>query len=199
MIASQTSIRDFRTWNKDLGVAIVLAIALVAAFVLSQFVVNRTKTFQDADAPFRFEYPARWTDAESLQDVLLKVEDPTTPSAYKSLLTVEARDLDPSAPPTMQQLVDRRVEQRSALTAYHFISDRDTTVAGVPAKELQYSYVVQPIDTPRRASLPVVVIAREYIIKTETRTYYMTLAAPENDFERASARFDGILNSVKFQ
>lgn len=199
MTVSTPTIRPFRTWNKDLGVAIVVVVALALGFLISQIVMNRTKTFQESDSPFRFEYPARWASAESLQDVLLKVEDHIAASPFKTSLTVEARELDPSAPPSMQTLVDRRVEQRGALTAYHFISNRETTVAGAPAQELVYSYVVQPNDTPRRASLPVVVIAREYIVMTPTRAYYITLAAPENEYERASQQMDGILRSVKLQ
>lgn len=199
MSATQADIRTFRTWNKDVGVAIVVAIALLLGYVLSQVVIHRTKTFQDSDSPFQLAYPAQWTNAESLQQVLLKLEDPTAASTFKTALTVEARDLDPSAPPTMQTLVDRRVEQRSALTAYHFLSNRETTVAGAPAQELMYSYVVQPIDTPRRASLPVVVVARDYIILTPTRAYYVTITAAESEFERARARMDQILQSVKLQ
>lgn len=199
MTATNPSIRSFRTRNKDIGVAIVVLIALALGYLLSQVVINRTKTYQEPDSPFSLQYPAGWTDAESLQEVLLKVENPVADSAFKTSLTVETRELDPSAPPTMQQLIDRRVEQRSALTGYHFIANRETTVAGAPAQELQYTYVVQPIDTPRRVSLPVVVIARDYILQTPTRTYYITLAAPENEFERASQRMDAILQSVKLQ
>ncbi len=199
MSVSTPSIHEFRTWNKDLGVALVVVISLALGFALSQVVINRSKMYQEPDSPFRLEYPARWTNAESFQDVLLKIEDPAANSAFKTTLTVETRELDPSAPPTMQQLVDRRVEQRGALTAYHFISERDTTVAGAVAKELQYTYVVQPIDTPRRAALPVVVIARDFIVLTPTRSYYFTLAASEDDFDSASARMDAILASVKLQ
>lgn len=199
MSAQLPTIHVFHTRNKDLGVALVVLLALAAGFIISQVVINRSKLFQEADAPFQLEYPARWTDAQSLQEVLLKVEDPAADSAFKTSLTVETRELDPSAPPNMQQLIDRRVEQRSALTAYHFLSQRETTIAGAPAQELQYTYVVQPIDTPRRASLPVVVVARDYIILTATRIYYITLAAPENESETAGARMDRILASVKLQ
>ncbi len=199
MSVSNPTIHTFVTWKKDLGVALVVAVALTLGFLLSQIVIHRTKTFQETDSPFQFNYPARWTNAESLQDVLLKLEDPAAASSFKTTLTVEARDLDPSAPPTMQQLVDRRVAQRSALTAYHFLANNETTVGGAPAQELRYSYVVQPIDTPRRASLPVVVLARDYIILTPTRTYYLTLAASQQDFDRASQRMDEILQSVKLQ
>src|SRR5437764_14345749 len=123
MSAIQPTIRLFQTWKKDLGVAIVVLVALALALLMSQSVINRTKTFQAADGPFSIQYPANWTNSESLQQVLLKVENPTTDSAYKTSLTVEARDLDPSAPPAMQTVIDRRVGQRSGLTAYHFISN----------------------------------------------------------------------------
>ena len=53
MSAIQPDIRTFRTWNKDVGVAIVVAIALVLGYVLSQVVINRTKTFQESDSPFQ--------------------------------------------------------------------------------------------------------------------------------------------------
>src|SRR5258708_762752 len=144
MSATQPTIRAFRTWNKDLGVAIAVVVALVLAYGMSQLITHRTKIFQASDAPFRIAYPAGWNDAQSLQPVLLKVENPATASAFKTVLTVDAADLDPSAPPTMQTLIDRRVAQRSALTAYHFISNTPTTVGGVSAQELQYTYVVQP-------------------------------------------------------
>lgn len=199
MTASTQSLHEFQTWKKDLGVALVVLAALALGYLLSQVVINRTKTYHEPDSAFSLEYPASWTDAESLQDVLLKIENPAAASAYKTNFTAETRELDPSAPPTMQQLVDRRVEQKGALTAYHFISERDTSVAGAPAKELTYTYAVQPIDAPRRASLPVVVVARDYIVLTPTRTYYLTLVAPATELERANARMDAILQSVKIQ
>ncbi|MDL1896510.1 DUF1795 domain-containing protein [Anaerolineae bacterium CFX7] len=199
MSTAPSSTHTFRTWNKDVGVAVVVCIALALGYLLMQVVVNRTQTYQEPNSPFQIEYPKTWTNAESLQEVLLKVEDPAADSAFKTTLTVEARDLDPSAPPTLQTLVDRRVQQRSALTAYHFIANNATQVNGVPAQELQYTYVVQPIDTPRRVALPVVVVARDYIALTPTRSYYLTLAAPENEAARANEIMDRILQSVKLQ
>ena len=99
------SVREFQTLNKDIGVTIVVVVALALGYLLSQFVINDTKVYQEPSTPFQLQYPARWTNAESLQEVLLKVEDPTAVSAYKTSLTVEARDLDPTAPPTMQQSI----------------------------------------------------------------------------------------------
>jgi hypothetical protein len=99
--------------------------------------------------------------ADTLQDVMLKVENPTTGSVYKTNLVVEARDLDPQNPPTLQEFVDRRVTQKGSLTGYHFISEQDDTVDAQKARQIVYTYVVQPIDQPRRVALPVVVVARE--------------------------------------
>jgi hypothetical protein len=144
-------------------------------------------------------YPASWGFAESLQDVLLKVENPFTDSAYKSTITVESRELDPASPPTLQTLIDRRVEQHIGLTGYHFLTNADATVGGAPGARIEYAYVVQPLDEPRRASLPVVVQAREYIVVGNDRTYYVTLTAPENAFEEASAQFERTIQTVQLQ
>ena len=63
-------------------------------------------------------------------------------------------------------------------------------------EQIVYAYVVQPNDQPRRVSLPVVVVAREYIIVGKDRVYYLTVAAPEKEFEAASAQLDDILKTV---
>ena len=188
-----------RMLPKDLGVAIIVLVALALGLALRAAVERRVTQFQDPDSPFRMSYPASWGFAESIQDVLLKVENPYTDSAFKSAITVESRELDPASPPTLQTLIDRRVDQRSGLTGYHFLSNADATVGGATAARIEYAYVVQPIDEPRRASLPVVVQAREYIVPGKDRTYYVTLTAPENAFEEASVQFERTIQTVQLQ
>jgi len=114
-------------------------------------------------------------------------------------MTIESRELDPASPPTLQDLVDRRVEQRSGLTGYHFLANADATVGGAKSARIEYAYVVQPNDEPRRASRPVVVQAREYIVVGPDRTYYISLSAPENAFEEASALFERTIKTVQLQ
>jgi hypothetical protein len=184
---------------KDIGVAVVVLVALALGWLLRMQVEERTVTYQEPDSPFRIAYPATWTSAESLQDVLLKVENPQTDSAFKTALTVERRDLDPTSPPTLQTLVDRRIVQRSALTAYYFLGDDEVTLDGARGARLQYAYVVQPIETPRRAALPVVVQASEYIVVAQDRTYYIALVAPEHEYAAARARFERLLQTVRVQ
>lgn len=197
MIQTETgTIYGQRFLRKDVGVAIVVCVALALGLLLRLQATNRTTTFKDNDTGFALTYPATWGNAESLQAVLLKVEDPRTASAYKTNLTVESRDLDPQNPPTLQQLVDRRVAQRGALTAYHFLSNSPATVGGAKAERIEYAFTVQPIDQPRRASLPVVVHALEYIVVGKTSVFYITLAAPEDEFEKARAQMDQIVQTV---
>jgi hypothetical protein len=182
--------------GKDLGVAIVVIVALSLGWLLREVTLNRTSVFQDSATGLSLQFPAAWGTVDSLQDVLLKVENPFTDSAYKTNLIVEARELDPQNPPTLQEFVDRRVTQKSNLTGYHFISEQEAAVDGEKARQLVYTYVVQPNDQPRRVSLPVVVVAREYIVAGKDRVYYLTVAAPEKDFPTASAQLDNILKTA---
>ena len=155
--------------GKDLGVAAVVIVALLLGWLLRSYTLSRTVAFQDSDSGLSLHYPAVWGVSDSLQDVALKVEDPFTDSAYKTNLTVETRELDPRNPPTLQEFVDRRVTQKGNLTGYHFIGEQDTTVDGEKARQITYAYTVQPIDQPRRVSLPVVVVAREGLRLKVTR------------------------------
>jgi hypothetical protein len=194
-----TTVYDVRYLRKDIGVAIVVVLALALGWLLRAQVTSRTTVFYDKDTSFSIAYPATWGGVETLQDLLLKVEDPQTNSAFKTNLSVETRALDPANPPTLEQLGDRRIAQRGALTAYHFLSSDPAIVAGAKALRQEYAYVVQTIDQPRRASLPVVVQAIEYIVVGKENVFYITLAAPESDFADASNRMNQIIQSVRVQ
>ena len=188
-----------RMWPKDLGVGLVVLLALGLGLLLCYQVEGASREFRDQDSPFRISYPASWVGAEAPEDGLLRVEDPRTDSAFKTTLTVESRLLDPAAPPTLQTLVDQRVAEQGALTAYRLLSNADATVDGARGARIDYGYVVQPIDAPRRASLPVVVQAREYVVVVQDRVYYIAVAAPQHEYEEAQARFERIVERVNVQ
>lgn len=188
-----------RTLPKDIGVAVVVLAALSLGLLLRLSIEGSTKAYQAVDRNFSMSYPASWRTTDVTNTVILKVENPQVASAYKTNVTVEVRLLDPSSPPTLQEFVDRRVAQRSGLTGYHFLSSGETTVGGARAAQIEYAFVAQPIDAPRRAALPVVVRSREYIVVTKERVYFITLAAPESDFDRAGEQFDNMLQTVKAQ
>ena len=198
MIQTETgNVYSVRWWRKDIGVVIVVLIALALGMILRMQTTTRTTVFTDRDTRFSIAYPATWGSVESLSSALLRVQDPQTNSAFKTSLTVESRDLDPASPPTLQDLVDRRVAQRGTLTGYHFLSSDAATVGGAKAMRQEYAYTVQPNDQPRRASLPVVAHAIEYIVVAKDSVFYITLAAPEIDFVSARNKFDQILQTVQ--
>ncbi len=192
-------IREFRTLPKDIGVALVVLVALALGLVLRSTLESRTTTFQDKNTPLSISYPATWSNVAANKNLLLDVEDPRSAGAFKTELQVDARGLDLSSPPTLQQLVDRRVQENSKLTAYHLIATGEDTVGGARANRLEYAYVVQPIDQPRRASLPVVVHAVNYVVVTRDNVFYITLNAPEQEFADANAQLSQILRTVKVQ
>jgi len=200
----QQNVDDQAHWRvrmlpKDLGVALVVLVALGLALLLRGQVEGSMRQFQATDTPLRLAYPATWRNASSLQDVLLKVENPLTRATFKTTLTVESRELDPAAVPPLQELVNRRIEQRSSLIGYHFLASNPARVDEMDAMQIEYAYVVQPIDEPRRPSLPVVVHAREYVIGAGERSYYITLAAPADEFAGASATLDQIIGSARLR
>jgi hypothetical protein len=184
---------------KDLGVALIAALCLLGGWLLMQSTTGRTQSFQSDVVPLRFSYPAGWVQVQGAENMLLVVANPATPSAFKTTISVENRPIDPASPPTLQTLLDRRVEQRGQLIGYHFLRDGEAEVGGARALVSDYAYVTQPIDEARRAALPVVVEAREYIIVAEDQSYYVTLAAPEASFAEASRAFDTLIASLQVQ
>jgi hypothetical protein len=193
-----TKVWPLRTLPKDVGVGVVVAVALLLGLLLRTQALG-TRTFNSADTGFGISYPANWRTVTGNDGALLNIEDPLANSAYKTNVTIQSRELDPSSPPTLQELVDRRIVENGSLLGYHLLDSTETNVAGSRAMQLEYAYVVQPIDTPRSASTPVVVHCREYVVVAGNRTYYMTLAAPESDFSKASGQFDRMIGTAKLQ
>lgn len=183
----------------DLGVALVVLVALGLGALLRFQVEGDTRQFQEPDGPFRIAYPANWIATDPAAGELLRVENPRTVSTFKTTLSVENQLIDPSSPPTLQTLVDRRVAGRDTLTAYRLLTNEEATVDGARAARIEYAYVAQPIDAPGRVALPVVVRCREYIVVGQDRTYYITLAAPQEEFAEASRRFDRMIEGARIE
>jgi len=197
--SARQRVYTLRLWPKDLGVALVTIAALAFALLLRQDVVGATRTYQADGSPFSLPYPATWNRAAPPDGVLLRVENPRAASTFKTAVTVEERELDPAAPPTVQALADRRIEQGRELLAYRLLGTDETTVVGERGMRLDYAYVVQPLDAPQLASPPVVVRARQYIVITANRAYYLTLDAPEGEFAAADGVFARMLEEVKIR
>ena len=188
-----------RTLPQGYGVAIVVLVALALGLLLRWSAEGSTRAYQSADGRFSMAYPASWRTNDVTDTVALRVENPQAELGLQNKRHGQTRELDTTAPPTLQELIDRRVQQRGSMTGYHFLSSTERTVSGERAAEIDYAFIAQPIDTPRRAALPVVARSREYIVLTKDRVYYVTLAAPDSDFNRANSQFDTMLQTVKVQ
>lgn len=200
-VVARRPYQPVRMLPQDLGVALVVLLALTLGGLLRVRVDGNTAVYQDQNSPLRLSYPAHWISAAAAPapDGPWQAQDPRTASAFKTTLTAESRELDPGNPPTLQMLIDRRIAQQGESLGYRLLSNTEATVGGAKAARLDYAYVVQPIDAPRRYALPVVVQAREYIVVARDRTYYITLAAPQDEFADAAARFDQIIEKARVQ
>ncbi len=183
--------------RQDVAIAVLVIVALALGGLLRLRVDGATALYQENDAPFRLAYPATWSVVEPPAGMLFSAEDPRADSPFKTTLTVERRDIDTAAPPTLQTQVDRRIAQRGELTAYTLLSNDEATVDGTRGARLDYAYAAQPIEGPRRSAVPVVVRAREYVVVAADRVYYLTLAAPESEADDAFARFDRMIEEAK--
>lgn len=188
-----------RMLPKDLGVVITLLIAFAFALLLRVQSQSQATTFAAQDLPFQIDYPSTWMETSSLQDALLKVQDPLSSSTFKTTLLVESRDLDPSAAITLNDLVNRRIEERSTQTGYHLMDTEEIKIDGADAQYVDYAYIVQPIDEPRRPSLPIVVSARDYVIIAGDISYYVTTLVDANQADQTSGSFDQIINSIRLR
>lgn len=183
--------------RQDVALALLVLLALALGGLLRLRVDDATALFRENDSPFRLAYPATWSVVEPPAGMLFSAEDPRADSAFKTTLTVERRDIDTAAPPTLQTLVDRRIAQRGELAAYTLLANGEATVDGTRGARLDYAYVAQPIEGPRRSAVPVVVRAREYVVVAADRAYYITIAAPDGEADEAFARFDRSIEEAK--
>lgn len=199
MVATAARAERVPGWliRQDAAVALLIVVALALGGLLRQQVGGATTTFRENDSPFRIAYPATWSVPEPPAGMLLRAEDPRTDSSFKTSLSVERREIDPAAPPTLQTLVDRRVAQRGDLVGFALLSNEEATVDGARAARLEYAYVAQPIADPQRRAVPVVVRAREYVVVAADRAYYITLAAPDAEADGAFARFDRMIEEAQ--
>jgi hypothetical protein len=96
----------------------------------------------------------------------------------------------------VQELVDRRIAQHGGLPAHALLATTDATVDGARGARIEYAYVVRPTGGAQRQAVPVVALAREYVVVTAEGVYYIALAAPEGEAPGAFARFERIIGEV---
>lgn len=199
MTTAPVSRRLSEDYRADLLVALVVALALAAGWLFKSSLTSRTTVVTDPNSQFKAAIPSYWSTRESdSADTFLAAENPNAPSTFKSSVLGQSFLLDPENPTALDALVDRLVQQHGdTLIGYHLLDIRAQNVAGAEARVVEYAYIVQPIDQPFRASVPVVVHATDTLIYTPKEYWLLTLAADERLYAKEQPNFDRIVASVQ--
>ncbi len=198
-MTTATSTRRFTgDFRADVLVAIVVVAALVGGFVYWQSLSGQTTRVTDSFSGFSMSIPNQWTvQQDPSSDTFITASNSRADSSYKSSISGQSFAIDTDNPATLDDIVDRLIQQRGdELMAFHLLDDQPTTVAGAQARAVSYAYVTRPIDDPFSDAPPVVVIATEYVIYTANEYWVVTLVADEKIAAKEQKDFDNILASV---
>ncbi len=183
----------------DLLVALVVAVALTIGWFYKESLFSQVTVTVDPNSQFKVSLPSHWLTHElESADTFLSAENPRADSVYKSTALGQSFLLDPESPTVIDTVVDRLVQQHGdELTGYHLLDIRPDTVGGAEGRIVEYAYIVQPIDQPFRASLPVVVHALDYVIYTPTEYWLLSFTADEQLMAKEQKSFEQMVTSVQ--
>jgi hypothetical protein len=197
--------RAVRRSEPEWVVVVVVVVALAAGWLLKSIVEGQTVTFSSPELTLR--YPAAWLKEETPdQETIFNASDIRSGSLYHSQVAVHITQALPTLP---VENVD--VEKMSpAITAWAFQRGQqlkgfrtlDTAPAELSGRKgvmMHYVFVSDPISSPYREALPVVVEAMDYLFPAGDKTIILTVAADGMHFEAENSRwFQPILQSVTF-
>jgi hypothetical protein len=184
-------------------VVAVVAIALLAGWLLKSWVESRTTTFSNSD--LTLSYPATWLRelGEPEQGVLFAAQDVRSGSLYATHLSVWVADALPqvrqeNVDPTLSAVTAWTFQRGQELEGYRVLGTAAVQVDGIDGARIDYAYVSDPIASPYRKALPVVVEAVDYLLPYQGKLYVITLAADASRFEPEAGQFEALLRRVDF-
>jgi hypothetical protein len=183
----------------DALVALVVIAALTTGWVYKNSLLSRTTLAVDPASQFALRLPSHWSTTESdSADTFLTAENPRAGSIYKTAIVGKTFLLDETDPASLDTLVDQLIKQHGdELLGYHLLDAYPKTIAGAEGRVIEYAYVVQPIDQPFRAAVPVVVHAYDYVIYTPKEYWVVTLTSDEQLAEKERPTYEQIVASMK--
>lgn len=184
-------------------VVAVVAIALLLGWLLKSWVESRTTTFSNSD--LTLSYPATWLRelGEPQQGVLFTAQDVRSGSLYATHLSVWVADALPqvrqeNVDPTLSAVTAWTFQRGQELEGYRVLGTEAARVDNIDGVRIDYAYVSDPIASPYRRALPVVVEAVDYLLPYQGKLYVITLAADASRFEQEAGQFEGLLRRVDF-
>jgi len=185
--------------RSDLLVALAVVVALTVGWFYKESLLSRTSQAVDQASQFALSLPSHWLTTETeAADTFITAENPRADSIYKTALIGKTFLLDETAPASLDTLVDQLIQQHGdELLGYHLLDTYPATISGAEARVIEYAYVVQPIDQPFRAAVPVVVHAYDYVIYTPKEYWVVTLTSDEQLQPKEQKTFAQIVASIK--
>lgn len=184
-------------------VVAVVAIALLAGWLLKSWVESRTTTFSNSD--LTLSYPATWLRelGEPEQGVLFAAQDVRSGSLYATHLSVRVADALPqvrqeNVDPMLSAVTAWTFQRGQELEGYRVLGTEAAQVDNIDGVRIDYAYVSDPIASPYRRALPVVVEAVDYLLPYQGKLYVITLAADASRFEQEEGQFEALLRRVDF-
>lgn len=168
--------------RNDLAVLGVILFALFLGFGLRSQAFTASRSVELTPELGRLAYPATWTVRQA-PDLLLRVLDAGSPSAFDTRLEVAARSLRPEE--TLEEgRADLAFKRIAALPAYRELAVEEAQVKRhVPALVVTYSYLADPAQESGIADLPVVVEAQDIVYVDNGQLVVVTAAADANEWE----------------
>lgn len=168
--------------RNDLAVLGVILFALFLGFGLRSQAFTASRSVELTPELGRLAYPATWTVRQA-PDLLLRVLDAGSPSAFDTRLEVAARSLRPEE--TLEEgRADLAFKRIAALPAYRELAVEEAQVKRhVPALVVTYSYLADPAQENGIVDLPVVVEAQDIVYVDNGQLVVVTAAADANEWE----------------
>jgi hypothetical protein len=199
--------KPVRRSEPEWAVVLVVAVALVAGWLLKTSVESSTLQFSSPD--LSLNYPSGWlTEINPEAGIIFSASDTRPDSLYRSNFTVQMSDALPALPEKSQGIeIDKLTPAITAwsfqrgqeLGAFRVLGTEPTVIGGRQGAVLHYAFVSDPIASPFRQALPVVVEAADYLIPTGDRMLILTAAGDGKRFVEDNTRwFQPILRSVRF-
>jgi hypothetical protein len=184
-------------------VLVVVAVALLAGWFLKLSVEGQTETF--SDGTISLSYPTTWLREPALpgEALVMKASDLHSTSLYRPNIAIHLTQAAPALPGADDRLTPTVTTwtfgNSQKLSHYRVLATEKVEIASQPAIKIDYTYISEPIASPYRRALPVVVEAVDYVILNQDQAYVVTLAADAQDFEPEQGRFKTILSSLSFK
>ncbi len=205
--SAAVSVTQSRRTEPEWVVVVVVVIALVAGWLLKT--AAESSTIQFTSPEISLSYPASWLrEVDPEAGTLFSASNMRSGSLYRSNIAVRMSDALPSLPVGSEAGDIERMtpaitawsfQRGQELNGFRMLATDSANLGGRLCAMIHYAFVSDPISSPFRKALPVVVEAVDYLVPLGDKAIVVTVAADGMRFADENSRwFQPILSSVAF-